>query len=295
MAANGISTLETTTLTVVNITQQATLDLATLVSTLLALEGGVAHGAVFGNGETITPGVYDVNEAVAIQGILTLDAQGDDTALFVFRIGGALSSVAGSQVVLANSANPANIFWRSTGAVGLGANSEFVGTAIAVSAANSLAAASTMTGRLLSTSGAVAVDSSTVTIPTGTGSPTIPLGVIAVFSLFTSVGAVGNTGVSTIVGDVGSNVGAISGFISPTTLDGNIYTAGSSGTVPDPNPTRKEIRQIAKLDLAAIDRAAVGNPRATYDITQLPTRYDGDTLIDNPNEGGLVEGRPWII
>ena len=55
----------------------------------------------------------------------------------------------------------------------------------------------------------------------------------------------------------------------------------------------KQARQIAKLDLAAIDRAAVGNPRATYDITQLPTQYDDNAIIDNANVGGLVQGRPW--
>ena len=56
----------------------------------------------------------------------------------------------------------------------------------------------------------------------------------------------------------------------------------------------KELRQKAKLDLAAIDRAAVSNPRATYDLTLLPTQYNGNVLIDNPNAGGLVAGRPWI-
>jgi hypothetical protein len=55
----------------------------------------------------------------------------------------------------------------------------------------------------------------------------------------------------------------------------------------------KELRQKAKLDLAAANRAADGNPRATYDITQLPTQYNGNVLIDNPNAGGLIEGRPW--
>ena len=58
-------------------------------------------------------------------------------------------------------------------------------------------------------------------------------------------------------------------------------------------PTREE-RQKAKLDLAAAKRASDGNPRATYDITQLPTQYDADDVVDNPNVGGLVQGRPWI-
>ncbi len=56
----------------------------------------------------------------------------------------------------------------------------------------------------------------------------------------------------------------------------------------------KELKQKAKLDLAAAKRAADGNPRATYDITQLPTQYSDNDVVDNPNEGGLVQGRPWI-
>ena len=55
----------------------------------------------------------------------------------------------------------------------------------------------------------------------------------------------------------------------------------------------KELRQKAKLDLAATDRAAVGNARASYDITQLPTQYDDNTIVDNANSDGLVQGRPW--
>ena len=56
----------------------------------------------------------------------------------------------------------------------------------------------------------------------------------------------------------------------------------------------KELKQVAKLDLAATDRAADGNPRNTYDITQLPTQYSGNVIVDNPNPGGLIEGRPWV-
>ena len=55
----------------------------------------------------------------------------------------------------------------------------------------------------------------------------------------------------------------------------------------------KELRQVAKLDLAAVDRAAVGNLRATYDINLLPTKYVANAPVDNPNVGGLVDGRPW--
>jgi hypothetical protein len=56
----------------------------------------------------------------------------------------------------------------------------------------------------------------------------------------------------------------------------------------------KELKQKAKLDLAATNRAAVGDPRATYDLTTLPTQYNNNGIINNPNAGGLVNGRPWI-
>ncbi len=68
-------------------------------------------------------------------------------------------------------------------------------------------------------------------------------------------------------------------------------------------PTKRE-RQDAKLALAGNDRAAqnVIEPSryadTTADATQLPTRYavgDNDTnnVVDNPNVGGLIHGRPW--
>jgi hypothetical protein len=56
----------------------------------------------------------------------------------------------------------------------------------------------------------------------------------------------------------------------------------------------KELKQKAKLDLAALDRAASANPRSTFDITTLPTQYNDDSVIDNANAGGLILGRPWI-
>lgn len=67
--------------------------------------------------------------------------------------------------------------------------------------------------------------------------------------------------------------------------------------------TKRE-RQDAKLLQAGLDRAArnVIEPgryaKTTADATQLPTRYavgDNNTnnVVDNPNPGGLLTGRPW--
>ena len=65
----------------------------------------------------------------------------------------------------------------------------------------------------------------------------------------------------------------------------------------------KRDRQDQKLALANSDRAArnVVEPGryadVTADATQLPTRYNATSntgaLVDNPNPGGLVAGRPF--
>lgn len=215
----------------IDITAAAALATTALGVQLAALPGGVPHGAVFGLGETLLPGVYDVVTPAAIQGILTLDGGGDPNALFVFRVAGALTSVAASQVVLINGANAANVFWTSQGATALGANTIFRGTALAVGGAAGIGNSSILDGRLLSTLGAVTTDTSIVTQPGATTTPVV-LGVLETFALFTNNGAVANTGTSIINGNIGTNVGLITGFGLPTVVNGSIYTPGSLAAGP---------------------------------------------------------------
>jgi len=55
----------------------------------------------------------------------------------------------------------------------------------------------------------------------------------------------------------------------------------------------RQLRQEAKLALATLDRIASGETRITLSINDLPTKYSGNTIVDNTNTGGLVLGRPW--
>ena len=55
----------------------------------------------------------------------------------------------------------------------------------------------------------------------------------------------------------------------------------------------RQLRQEAKLALATLDRIASSETRTTLTINNLPTKYSGNTIVDNPNVGGLVLGRPW--
>ena len=54
----------------------------------------------------------------------------------------------------------------------------------------------------------------------------------------------------------------------------------------------RQARQEAKLALASLDRTTSSKTH-TLTINNLPTKYSGNTIVDNANTGGLVLGRPW--
>lgn len=84
-------------------------------------------------------------------------------------------------------------------------------------------------------------------------------------------------------------------LVDTNTLASYGITDGSvlgSGNVIARLPTLQD-RQLAKLDLAALDRTQEGNPWNVYDITELPSQYIGNVSTPNPHPTGLIEGRPW--
>eukprot|EP00593_Proboscia_inermis_P001099 CAMPEP_0171297110 /NCGR_PEP_ID=MMETSP0816-20121228/5868_1 /TAXON_ID=420281 /ORGANISM="Proboscia inermis, Strain CCAP1064/1" /LENGTH=246 /DNA_ID=CAMNT_0011771137 /DNA_START=1 /DNA_END=741 /DNA_ORIENTATION=+ len=73
----------------------------------------------------ITPGYYCQGGAISIAAAvtITLDSGGDANAEFVFTSAGAIAFGAGVHILLAGGATFENIFWISTGAISMGANS----------------------------------------------------------------------------------------------------------------------------------------------------------------------------
>ena len=67
--------------------------------------GNVLTGTNLGN-RTLTAGAYRYSTSAQLTGALTLDAQGDPTAQFVFQIGSTLTTASASSVVLVNGASP---------------------------------------------------------------------------------------------------------------------------------------------------------------------------------------------
>ena len=120
------------------------------------------HAPVFGLNETITSGVYSIGGAGSVNGNLTLDAQGNANAIFIFKFGGAFSTSANSSVIMANGANAANIFWIAQGAIAMAASTSMYGTLIANNDAISMGDQGSLHGRMYSTTGAVSVYGNTI-------------------------------------------------------------------------------------------------------------------------------------
>ncbi|HEV2759647.1 MAG TPA: ice-binding family protein, partial [Acidimicrobiales bacterium] len=114
-------------------------------------------------GLTLAPGVYKA-DAFTITGTLTLDAQGDPDAVWIFQAGSTLITAVNSNVTLINGAQACNVFWQVGSSATLGVGSTFIGTILALTdiTANTNA---TVQGRLLARNGAVTLDSNTVTRP----------------------------------------------------------------------------------------------------------------------------------
>jgi hypothetical protein len=153
----------------------------------LALQSGTAsvapgnapQGTTLANtelgGTTLYPGVYYSATTVGItSGDLTLDAQGDPTATWVFQVGSALTvGEAGNprNIILAHGAKASNIFWvcGSAATINGAGGGTFEGTVIAgagisVSTAGN-AAITTINGRLIALTASTTLVNTVINVP----------------------------------------------------------------------------------------------------------------------------------
>jgi len=157
------------------IAAQAQLDLTTAYND--AAGRTVAAITVAGNlgGQTLAPGLYKSTSSLEISsGDLTLDAQGDANAVFIFQMGSTLTTTAGRQVILSGGARAANIYWQVGSSATLGTTSVMKGNILAL-ASITLTTGATLEGRALARTGAVTLDSNMIGLgtPADTTAPTV--------------------------------------------------------------------------------------------------------------------------
>ncbi|WP_443632923.1 thrombospondin type 3 repeat-containing protein [Candidatus Marifrigoribacter sp. Uisw_064] len=262
-------------------TQQAQFDLLRLyihlndlpvdVPNPLDLGTDSPHAATFGTGEILDPGVYYIASAASIGGNFTLDGGGNPDAFFVIKINGALTATGTTNMILTGGAQSCNVFFLANGAITAAAGAILKGTLVSKGGAIGLAAGAELEGRMFSMAGAITLGLGANAIPPPCTS-TIPvfcesgcdpaaavdvLGTVADFALFAKNGAVGNTGISGVNGNIGSNTNAVSGY------GGGVHI----GTVETINP----VTQQAADDLDdAYDALMLLEPTITNDNTGRP-------------------------
>jgi hypothetical protein len=129
-------------------------------------------------GQVFLPGVRTASSSLLLSsGAVTLDAQGDPNAVFIFQIASTLTTGSSTTVSLINGAQACNVFWQVGSSATLGTGTRFVGTVMALATITANTAA-TIHGRLLAQTGAVNLDTNTITTSncpsstTGTGGGT---------------------------------------------------------------------------------------------------------------------------
>ena len=141
----------------------AAIDVTNAYADLAGRSCGLVLGTPFGN-QTLLPNVYCLGGASVLDGTLILDGAGDPNALFIFQIDGALAANPLSVITLINGANLCNVYFQVNGAVSLGTNAVFQGTIVAAGAIN-LGTGASLTGRGLTTAGAISTSANIVTLP----------------------------------------------------------------------------------------------------------------------------------
>ncbi|HEX3240472.1 MAG TPA: ice-binding family protein [Solirubrobacterales bacterium] len=178
------------------VAQQAQLDLSTAYDVAAgepSPPGKDMTGIDLGS-KTLLAGVYHFSSSAQLTGQLTLDAQGDPNAEFIFQIGSTLTTASASSVILTNGASPCNVHWQIGSSATLDSGTTFIGNVMALTDIT-LNDAVTVTGRVLALNGQISLINDTLNRPEcATGSEETPTGSTPTTTTPTTTTPTGNGG-----------------------------------------------------------------------------------------------------
>lgn len=182
-------------------------------------------------GHMFSPGVYTASSSLELSaGSVTLNAEANPDAVFIFRIGTTLTTGSATSVSLINGAQACNVFWEVGSSATLGAGTHFVGTILALESITANSAA-TIHGRLLTQTAAVTLENNTITTSNCPSSES---------------GLGGGTETTSGGGSGGSTSGGTTTSGSTTTNGGTSTVSTSTTAVHPPIASKTTARKAAK-------------------------------------------------
>jgi adhesin HecA-like repeat protein len=132
--------------------------------------------SAFTNNQTLTPGVYNAPSGLLVDGAVTLNAEGNPNAVFIFQVDSALTvgSQLSADITLAGGASACNVFWQVGSSATLDSVSNFVGSILA-SASITVNSGDTIDGRLLASTAAVTLIDDAISAPNCSTTVATPL------------------------------------------------------------------------------------------------------------------------
>ena len=152
------------------VAQQAQSDLTTAYDNLAGQACNTTLTGTDLGGLTLTSGVYCFTSAAQLTGILTLDAQGNPNAVFIFQIGTTLTTASNSSIRVINGGSNCNVYWQVGSSATLGTGTAFAGNVLALSSITATTGSS-VSGRMLARNGAATLDTNSMALCNAACSP----------------------------------------------------------------------------------------------------------------------------
>jgi hypothetical protein len=177
-------------------------------------------------GLTLLPGVYCFSSSAQLTGTLTLDAQGNPSAVFIFQIASTLTTATSSSVNVINGGSGCNLFWQVGSSATLGTGTSFLGNILAL-ASITIDTGATVSGRVLAQTGAVTMDSNDVSLTACNASFVAPPGIVKAFGAAT-IGVGGSTSLSFTIDNPNATV-ALTGVSFTDILPAGLVVSTPNG------------------------------------------------------------------
>jgi hypothetical protein len=206
---------------------QAQSDLTTAYNAIAGTPTGTDLTGMDLGGLTLTPGVYGFSTSAQLTGTLTLNALGNPSAVFIFKIGSTLTTASNSSVLVINGGSSCNVFWQVGSSATLGTTTAFAGNILALTSIT-LTTGANVSGRMLARNGAVTLDSNSI-------AGCVQAGVCPVITLSPPTLPAGSVGIAyfqtvTASGGMGPYAYAVSSGMLPPGLSLDPMTGAITGT-----------------------------------------------------------------